>query len=74
MGYDSFDGGSHDPHRWVPVGQISVPQWDDSKAGPTDSGNYVLPVRLRDKFYIIRACSMCPEVWWQEYDPNKAVD
>jgi len=63
----------HGTHVWLPVGHITLPQWDSSKAGTTKSGNHILPDRLPDKFYIIRACSECTGVWWQEYIPEGLV-
>lgn len=63
----------HRDHDWVPLGERGVPQFDDSKAGPTATGGYRMAERLADKWYIIRACRLCTEVWWQEYDPAVAM-
>ena len=74
MSYESFDGGSHGTHQWVALGHERVPQWDDSRAGPIpDSTSYRMAERLPDKWYIVRACQLCTEVWWQEYDVTEAV-
>lgn len=66
MGYESFDGGSHGTHEWVAIGHERVQQRDGSKVGTL---GWLLP----DRFYVIRACQLCREVWWQEYDITAAT-
>lgn len=77
MGYDSFDGGSHSRHQWVAIDHERVPQWDkvdpERQAAANAHGNSLMPMRLADKFYVVRACQLCPEVWWQEYVVAEAV-
>lgn len=73
MSYESFDGGSHSTHDWVPVGHERLAQWDASRAGPVGKDSFQCPERLADKTYVVRACSKCPEVWWQEYDATEAM-
>lgn len=65
MGYDSFEGGTHSVHEWVPVGFGWIPVFTDG--GPTPSAGYAICER-NDRTFVVRACRLCPEIWVQEFD------
>lgn len=72
MSYESFDGGSHGSHQWVPLAHEKA-EYEITPWRTTPSGNVIVGTSgLR--YYIVRACSWCDEVWWQEYDPSRAMD
>ncbi len=59
-------------HEWQPVGSEIVSQWEEldpeAVKRSREHGNSLMAMPAKPKTYIIRACRLCSEVWWQEYD------
>jgi hypothetical protein len=60
-------------HDWVPLDHEKVDKAEYDLGHRTATGGYAVRVVAPEiHYYIVRACRRCPEVWWQEYDPQTA--
>ena len=60
-------------HDWFPIGTWH--QFYFEGGGPTADGESFILGERKDEWFIIRACySHCRKVWWEKYDPVKALE
>jgi hypothetical protein len=73
MSYDSFDGGSHGTHQWRAVGYEKI-DYTVRTVRPIANRGTATELGEPDlRHYVVRACELCPEVWFQQFDPVRAV-